>query len=282
MELSTFLQELQPYLAGSRRSGEYTRELLIQAVRDDYPVNGILYTTSEKTLRAYCNGTRMGSKMAKELIRFFEHRKFARYIDELPPTPRDGILDLICRHGISASIGSLGNDCADILYEALILAAQKKPGKQGQTNDRDIDRLIIEEALGRILNAMLSLDPDERLDELRYDAVRISEKLGEYPGPKANALLARQITRNVVEYYNFIQEQIGLLEGRKKATFKMAAELVQDRYIELKKAGRPAGSVFYDISNWIETKTKAGCGEACEILASFFIQNCEVFDAPAQ
>lgn len=222
------------------------------------------------------------ARWRKSLFVFFEHRKFARYIDELPPTPRDGILDLICRHGISASIGSLGNDCADILYEALILAAQKKPGKQGQTNDRDIDRLIIEEALGRILNAMLSLDPDERLDELRYDAVRISEKLGEYPGPKANALLARQITQNVVEYYNFIQEQIGLLEGRKKATFKMAAELVQDRYIELKKAGRPAGSVFYDISNWIETKTKAGCGEACEILASFFIQNCEVFDAPAQ
>ena len=282
MKLSAFLKELQPYLAGSRRSGEYVRELLIQAVRDDYPINGRLYSLSETTLRSYCNGSRMGSTIAKDLIRFFEHKKFAHFIDGLPSAARDGVLDVVRKHGVAAKIGSLGNECADMLFGALVIAAQGKPGKQGRIDDGGVDRLVIEESIGQILDAVLDLDVGNQLGELRYEAVKVSEKLEEYPGLKANSLLVRRITRNVVEYYRFIQEQIGLLEGHKTATFLMAAKLVQNRYMKLKAEGLPAESVFYDMSGLIKEESKVDCDEACEILISFFIQNCEVFDAPSK
>lgn len=80
-------------------------------------------------------------------------------------------------------------------------------------------------------------------------------------------------------YYNYIKNLFGEAEKENKLDFDTVArevKLCSDRLI---KSGLSQERVFSNLVDWIKGKTTVINIAACEIIISFFIQNCEVFNA---
>ena len=130
----------------------------------------------------------------------------------------------------------------------------------------------LESDISDILSKLLIVD-DEILSSLSLSitALKIREKVeDEY------SLLRRNIESNVTKYYAIVQKMLKEMGTDKfdniaiqiKSFYKKCYSLTQDKNI-----------IFNQISQWIQSKSKNDNKIACEIVASFFVQNCEVFDA---
>lgn len=64
--------------------------------------------------------------------------------------------------------------------------------------------------------------------------------------------------------------------------FDSKAHAVQGFYLGLKAKNCDAVSVYYKVKEWIKKNAESEDDLACEIMTSFFVQNCEVFDAPSE
>jgi len=58
----------------------------------------------------------------------------------------------------------------------------------------------------------------------------------------------------------------------------MISQQIKVFYLKQKRFGYDQQVIFENIVYWINSKTKPNSNDAAEILASFFIQNCEIFE----
>ena len=94
----------------------------------------------------------------------------------------------------------------------------------------------------------------------------------------SNQLLIMKIESMVVRSYHFIREQLQILEAQNDVDFDVLAMQVRMCYLKLKKAGLSQEDIFNRICEWIMGKTGTNNRLECEVVAAFFVQNCEVFD----
>lgn len=92
-------------------------------------------------------------------------------------------------------------------------------------------------------------------------------------------LAKREIRQNVRDFFVSIREVIARIERRDQFSVRMLQNQINTYYLEMKKLNPENNDfVFYQIAHWIERKTGKQ-RNACIVLTSFFVQNCEVFDA---
>lgn len=114
-----------------------------------------------------------------------------------------------------------------------------------------------------------SLEPEE----LSLDAIKVDEKANK----TLTRLTKRKIKSDVAEYYLFIKDQFAELDKTNADTFETIATQVKAFYMVLKKAGHTQEDIYQNLSEWLSKKTESSSIEACKIVISFFVQNCEVF-----
>lgn len=106
--------------------------------------------------------------------------------------------------------------------------------------------------------------------QLEYDALRIDEKF-----EPENFILKNETQVQVVTYYRYIEQVF----SNSDTDFDMIASEIKVSSMKLEKASLSQSDVITQLSEWI--RNKAGLGTesrlACNIVVSFFIQNCEVF-----
>jgi len=134
----------------------------------------------------------------------------------------------------------------------------------------------LREEVKEILELITSMEADggEAFD-LELDANTLKKKL------KAGAsnVLKRNIRNDVVEYFVSIRDEMRLLEKRDQASVKMLQNQVNTYFWEMYRQNSDnKDAVFSYIAQWISVRTGKSM-EASRILTSFFVQNCEVFDA---
>lgn len=280
MELHKFAQVLFPFFAKGETEGEFVRTLLINIVDDEYPDNKGPYALSEGALRHYFNGNRKASKTARSILGNLDTNKFVLYAQSFNDDAQQCAFDALIPYCPDIESKTFAIQCADILTSCLQECALIKPGKSGAVDEQD--RLVIEDGLRSLVRLLSEIDEPENLILLHYDAVKVSSKIGAYSNSNMSKLLANQITSHVVQFYCFVQEQIGLLEEAGQLRFEMLASAVQTQYVGLKEKGFDAVSVYYKMRNWVQKVANIEDELACEIVVSFFVQNCEVFDAPAK
>ena len=81
-------------------------------------------------------------------------------------------------------------------------------------------------------------------------------------------------------YYHFVRKHLSELDDA-GSNFKIIANQVQNYYLKLARSkGKSQSDIYYDIVDWIMHKLSLSNDYriACEIVVSFFVQNCEVFD----
>lgn len=137
---------------------------------------------------------------------------------------------------------------------------------------RTINRLQLEDDIRDVISSLINL-PKTGIVQLEYEALRIEDKI------KNNPLLKNEIQRQVVEYYRFIENVFKDLD----CDFDLIASEIKVSSLKLEKAGIPEEEIISSLASWIHSKSNLGSKgiTACNIIVSFFIQNCEVFSDEA-
>lgn len=92
-------------------------------------------------------------------------------------------------------------------------------------------------------------------------------------------LQKREIRANAIDFFVTIRNQIRLIEQRDQSAIRILQNQINSYYLVMEKQN-PGNKdiVFNQIAKWISLRT-GKCIMASKILTSFFVQNCEVFDA---
>jgi hypothetical protein len=139
-------------------------------------------------------------------------------------------------------------------------------------------RYAIENEIGEIIEAIY--DDPELDNEVNIDFIpsEIDEKL--------DSTISRptkiKIKGNVREYFIFIRQRFTQLDSVNPDLSEIISLQIKTYYLKQKSMGSSQQVIFENIVSWIHAKTQPKTNDAAEIMASFFIQNCEVFNVIPQ
>ena len=150
------------------------------------------------------------------------------------------------------------------LYEIKKQLARNYAAKQ------TVNKVQLEDDIRTVLNALSTKSDATELIKLEYEALRIDEKFD-----AENFILKNETQFQVVTYYRYIEKVF----SNSNADFDMIATEIKISSMKLEKAGLSQSDVISQLSEWIRNKAELGTESrlACNIVVSFFIQNCEVF-----
>lgn len=107
---------------------------------------------------------------------------------------------------------------------------------------------------------------------LSYNAVTVNRKIDD-----TSIILQNKVIGNVILYFKFIQEYLKDLCESSNTDFELVASNVRTVYLKCKRKEMNQEEIFETISNWVVSQTH--CSQtAAEIMVSFFVQDCEVYD----
>lgn len=87
-----------------------------------------------------------------------------------------------------------------------------------------------------------------------------------------------KIKHNVADYYQYVRTRFEDMERETPNLSELVSVQVKVFYVRQKTLGLSQHLIFANVVNWIVAKTRPETMEAAEIVASYFVQNCEVFE----
>ena len=151
--------------------------------------------------------------------------------------------------------------------------------KQAQLKHRIAQQVIaeinVEPQIDSILDALKNVTPEE-LIELKMTPVKVKEKVSDFP-------LRSKIVGYVTQYFNYVKSKLQDIDRTCSNRAEAIAKEIGLCFTKEKCANLFADQniVFDAIVDWLASKTH-GDRNACEIVIAYFVQDCEVFDAPAK
>jgi len=138
-----------------------------------------------------------------------------------------------------------------------------------------IEAYPIEDEIRRIIARLYEVTIDEMaLSDLELQAKRVDDKFdASLPIPTR-----RKIKHAVADYYQHIRQEFLELERNAPASSALIYSQVRTFYLKQKALGLSQAAIFNNIVEWLRHATESEPLEAAEIIAAFFVQNCEVFE----
>lgn len=133
-----------------------------------------------------------------------------------------------------------------------------------------VNTVQLEDDIRTVLDALSQIRDSSELVELEYEALHIEEKF-----KPENFILKNETQMQVVMYYRYIEKVFSDSE----ADFDTIAAEIKISSQKLEKTGLPQSEVISQLAEWIRNKSGLSVNQqlACNIVVSFFVQNCEVF-----
>lgn len=133
----------------------------------------------------------------------------------------------------------------------------------------------IEDNIHQIVAALGKVSFDQSINEdLTLDPKSVDAKCrGALP-----ELIIRKIKRNVADYYPHVQREFRILEEDYPTKSQLIYSQVRTFYLKQKSLGLPKTKIYQNIVAWLKNVTQTDMIEAPEVIAAFFVQNCEVLD----
>jgi uncharacterized protein YbaR (Trm112 family) len=129
----------------------------------------------------------------------------------------------------------------------------------------------IEDEIRDVLQ-LLSTDLGEELQKLNYSALMIDLKVDNTIQP----ILLKKMKNEITDYYVFIRKQFAEMDKQEDGTFDLIASQIKSFYLKIKKITQNQETIYNSIAEWLYNKTGKRSLEACKVVVSFFIQDCEV------
>lgn len=146
--------------------------------------------------------------------------------------------------------------------------------------DRDGQRALfseypLEQELRRVIGTLNTVTFENQPDtELVLEAKSVEAKFDDtLPGPTR-----RKIRNAVVDYYQHIRGEFRRLELDSPMASEVIYGQVKSFYKKQKSLGLDQPQIFSNVVGWIHLHAAPKIDEAAEILAAYFVQNCEVFE----
>ncbi len=129
----------------------------------------------------------------------------------------------------------------------------------------------LEEEVSQVLQRISTSDPEEEMPTNR-DAKSADDKtLG------APIVTRYRIKQDVLYYFQMIRRQFQILESIHPSSAELIAQQVRAFYLAQRRGCDDKKELYDRVARWIKRRSKAS-EEAASILASFFVQNCEVLE----
>ena len=91
-----------------------------------------------------------------------------------------------------------------------------------------------------------------------------------------------QVTDQITRYYGFLKDELSQRDGLNGFDFTELALSMRRCFNLMAQAGKRQTETYSSMAIWVMEATGSTSLPACEILVSFFIQNCEVFNEIAE
>lgn len=133
----------------------------------------------------------------------------------------------------------------------------------------------VEDGIRRVLEKIPKLPVPENVD-LNYDPVTLRQKIS-----ADNLMLYLKAKTNVNVYYSTVQDAFTQLNAEGVLRYHPFCLQVRMLYLTLDDKGYTQNKIFDEMVNWLQTVTNED-RSSCEVIISYFVQKCEVFDAIAE
>ncbi len=127
----------------------------------------------------------------------------------------------------------------------------------------------IKEILSKLDNDQLELQETP----LSYNSLKIEEKTND----TLPSHVKRTIKHDVVDYFDYIKEIFIELDKVTPNKFAILAMQIKSFYLKCSQETSNQYEIFQILVDWMNKKTDSVSPKACEIVVSYFIQDCEVF-----
>ncbi|PXX95446.1 HNH endonuclease [Marinifilum breve] len=160
-------------------------------------------------------------------------------------------------------------------YRDLILVKKKLIS---QFNEKELwKNSKVEDEIYQIIN-FLSENDLNLMDniELNYDPKKIDDKTDD----SITFLTKRLIKLNVQDYYHLIKEKFSEIDLEIPLTTETISSQIKSHYLTLRKqnVNSTQKMIFDGMVSWLYKMTNQTSFAASEIIISYFVQNCEVFE----
>lgn len=143
-----------------------------------------------------------------------------------------------------------------------------------KVSQREIANLYhIEDDICTILDSLHD-DEVQEIDDINFDPKNINEKFDD----SIETVTRQKIRFNVSTYFPYVQKQLSVLEQQNPHSSELLASQIRTFYIKQKTENYSQQKIFENISDWIFSKGKAKTQESAEIIASYYVQNCEIYE----
>ena len=129
----------------------------------------------------------------------------------------------------------------------------------------------IEDELTAVVKALSTAKQEDLngIGSLNYSSLKVSQKV-------EIVHLCKRIEGDVTAYYPFCKQKFKEVDTT-DSSFNIVCLSVKKGYLKLKKDGLDKETIFEQMTNWFVSKTHASYN-ACAIMVSFFVQNCDIYD----
>ena len=137
-------------------------------------------------------------------------------------------------------------------------------------------RYTIEDEINLILDDLCNLSDEDAscfLDKISYKPIKLNKKINS----TMPNLTKRSIKNNITNYYMYIKERFIIIEKSGKCNFNAICGQMKTIYSKIKEEYNSQLDMYESLIKWLTIHTRKS-GTACEIVISFFIENCEVFE----
>nr|WP_243270343.1 ABC-three component system protein [Clostridium paraputrificum] len=134
---------------------------------------------------------------------------------------------------------------------------------------------IIDDEINEVLNLLAKScsESHKGKEELVMSAMRINEKADD-----SLSLITKITIENYVRiFFPEIKNKFIELDNNEEGIFDSIATQIKVFYLQIKKINKNQTIIFEQIVEWIHQRTGNKSRIASTIIASFFVQNCEVF-----
>lgn len=249
--------------------------------------NDIDHLKLEGKMRCLLCGKKMDRFTKQEIVPSVSNYKERRKIAELlkDSLPADKVPDLnngydthsasnMCLMHIECAASYRANfspsTCADLYVKKLSLMENNALQEQ-------LDSLEIDAELYELLDSLDSLVDPNAVAELQYKPSRVANKI-----ETENFTLGMQVTDQITRYYGFLKDELSQRDGLNGFDFTELVLSMRRCFNLMAQAGKKQTEIYSAMAIWVMDATSSTSLPACEILVSFFIQNCEVFNEIAE
>lgn len=170
---------------------------------------------------------------------------------------------------------ALCSDCAEAyevdpeLDEYIQLFDLKQEITQSYSIRQEIAKMDLEDEINEIVAILAGIKSITSLQKLEMKALCLEQKI-----QPENAILRHSLQEKVLTYYRFIEDAFSRV-----GNFNLVASEMKLIYEKLETHHLSQDEIYSQVANQIYVKAKNGFKHrlASDIIAAFFVQNCEVF-----